>query len=74
VQSVKGVCGACERYHSSILRYPFRVYNFFLFFNLKISRYVRDMYLGVSGQYPISEQYLIPVWQKSEVSMLPRCQ
>jgi hypothetical protein len=44
---------------------------FFLFFNLKISRYVRDMYPGVSGQYPVSEQYPIPVRRRSEVSTLP---
>jgi hypothetical protein len=46
---------------------------FFLFFNLKISRYVRNTYPGVSRQYPISKQYPIPIWRKSEIFALPSC-
>jgi hypothetical protein len=56
VQSVNGVCGACERYRSSILRYPSRVCIFFLFFNSKYSRYVRE--------YPGSILYLSSIWYR----------
>jgi hypothetical protein len=61
-------------YPSSIaqvsLGYPSCVIIFLFFFNSKISRYVRDTYREVSGQYPVSEQYPIPVRQKSKVSAL----
>jgi hypothetical protein len=45
---------------------------FSFIFNSKISKYVWDIYPGVFGQYPVSEQYPIPVRWKSEVSALPR--
>jgi hypothetical protein len=54
-------------YRSSI---PYVSVIFLFFFNSKISRYVRDTYREVSGQYPVSEQYPIPVRQKSKVSAL----